>query len=172
MPAVAVEKVLDDELRQCVLPRRRALGQATPAEPPPPRDVLHLEMAGLALSGGGIRSATFNLGLLQGLSQRGVIPRFDYLSTVSGGGYIGSCLTSLLSNPAAGVDRPRFPFRFEGSNERPEIKHLRQHGNYLAPRHGPLNLDTWRLVSAYLLGLVISLVTGLALLCAAAVGWI
>jgi hypothetical protein len=172
MPAVPVETVLEDELRQCILPRRRALGRVVPAEPPAPRDALSLELAGLALSGGGIRSATFNLGLLQALSHRGVLPRFDFLSTVSGGGYIGSCLTSLLSNPQAGVDAARFPFRFGGSDERAEIKHLRQHGNYLAPRHGPFNLDTWRLISAYLLGLVISLATGLALLCAASVSWI
>ena len=52
---------------------------------------------GLALSGGGIRSATINLGILQALARRRVLPRFDYLSTVSGGGYIGSALSSLLS---------------------------------------------------------------------------
>src|SRR5215471_1028039 len=48
----------------------------------PPRDLL-----GLALSGGGIRSATFNLGLLQGLHSLGLLSSFHYLSTVSGGGY-------------------------------------------------------------------------------------
>ena len=53
---------------------------------------------GLALSGGGIRSATFNLGVLQALAQLDILRRFDYLSTVSGGGYIGSCLSSLLSH--------------------------------------------------------------------------
>ena len=44
---------------------------------------------GLAFSGGGIRSATFNLGFLQGASALGLLKQFDYLSTVSGGGYIG-----------------------------------------------------------------------------------
>lgn len=43
--------------------------------------------------GGGIRSATFNLGLLQGLCDQGLLPYIDYLSTVSGGGYIGSGCT-------------------------------------------------------------------------------
>lgn len=68
---------------------------------------------GLALSGGGIRSATFSLGVLQGLSrarspdalpdkdpldapERSLLARFDYLSTVSGGGYIGAFLCSLF----------------------------------------------------------------------------
>src|SRR5262245_40324689 len=43
---------------------------------------------GLALSGGGIRSATFNLGLLQAFADLGVLKHVQYLSTVSGGGYI------------------------------------------------------------------------------------
>jgi hypothetical protein len=47
---------------------------------------------GLALSGGGIRSATFSLGVVQALAQRGLLRRIDYLSTVSGGGYIGAWL--------------------------------------------------------------------------------
>jgi hypothetical protein len=64
-------------------------------------------LVGLALSGGGIRSATFNLGLLQGLVKQGILRYCDYLSTVSGGGYIGSCLSSLLgvitAAPSEGV---------------------------------------------------------------------
>src|SRR5262245_65639756 len=48
----------------------------------------------LCLSGGGIRSATFGLGLLQGLARKDLLTRFDYLSTVSGGGYIGSWLSA------------------------------------------------------------------------------
>ena len=40
----------------------------------------------LAFSGGGIRSATFNLGVLQGLAQAGLLAKAKYLSTVSGGG--------------------------------------------------------------------------------------
>src|SRR4051812_5101251 len=68
---------------------------------------------GLTLSGGGIRSATFSLGVLQALAKASAPPLvdgaagesaaktpllkiFDYLSTVSGGGYIGSFFTSLF----------------------------------------------------------------------------
>ena len=47
---------------------------------------------GVALSGGGIRSATFSLGVLQALAKSGFLEKIDYLSTVSGGGYIGSSL--------------------------------------------------------------------------------
>ena len=42
--------------------------------------------AALCLSGGGIRSATFSLGVIQGLARAGWLKRFHYLSTVSGGG--------------------------------------------------------------------------------------
>src|SRR5690606_23092494 len=55
---------------------------------------------GLALSGGGIRSATFGLGVLQALSAAGILRRFDYISTVSGGGYTGGFLGALLRAPA------------------------------------------------------------------------
>jgi hypothetical protein len=43
-------------------------------------------LQGICFSGGGIRSATLNLGILQGLAERGMLPRFDYLSSVSGAG--------------------------------------------------------------------------------------
>ena len=54
---------------------------------------------GLALSGGGIRSATFSLGLLQALSRAGLLREIDYVSTVSGGGYTGAFLGALLRAP-------------------------------------------------------------------------
>lgn len=80
-------------------------------------------LIGLALSGGGIRSAATNLGVLQGLAERGILSRVDYLSTVSGGGYIGACLTSLLSNkkpvkePPAADACARKPYCFDSQND-------------------------------------------------------
>jgi len=56
----------------------------------------------LCFSGGGIRSATFGLGILQGLAKRGLIEKFQYLSTVSGGGYIGSWLSAWIYQTRAG----------------------------------------------------------------------
>lgn len=53
---------------------------------------------GLALSGGGIRSATFCLGVIQVLADRGLLGQVDYLSTVSGGGYAGSMLSARLGD--------------------------------------------------------------------------
>src|SRR6187397_625381 len=53
-------------------------------------------LAGLSFSGGGIRSATFCLGVLQALADLRLLRRFHYLSTVSGGGYIGSWLVAWI----------------------------------------------------------------------------
>src|SRR4029450_3768994 len=47
---------------------------------------------GLTFSGGGVRSSTFNLGVLQALAGAHALRAVDYLSTVSGGGYIGAFL--------------------------------------------------------------------------------
>jgi hypothetical protein len=46
------------------------------------------KLQGICFSGGGIRSATLNLGVLQGLAKLEILNHFDYLSSVSGGGYI------------------------------------------------------------------------------------
>src|SRR4029450_8288087 len=67
--------VYDTELRY--LAGRRALVDSAPR--PEPAETLR--PLGLALSGGGIRSATFNLGVLQSLARLGILRRMDYLST-------------------------------------------------------------------------------------------
>src|SRR5690348_6222574 len=86
-------------------------------------------LSALCLSGGGIRSATFALGVIQGLAERGVLSTFDYLSTVSGGGYVGGWLTAWKQR-ANGIDKvipqlcrdaPAIP---EGSPD--PIEHLRE----------------------------------------------
>jgi len=59
---------------------------------------------GLAFSGGGIRAATFAVGFLQGLAELGLIRRFDYLSTVSGGGYAGGWLAAWLGREGGPPD--------------------------------------------------------------------
>ena len=73
------------------------------------------DYSALALSGGGIRSASFGLGVMQALVSASVLKKLDYLSTVSGGGYIGSSLTWFLHNGLpddrpAGTDASNFPF--------------------------------------------------------------
>jgi hypothetical protein len=73
-------------------------------------------LRGLALSGGGIRSASFCMGVVQQLHVAGVIDRLHYMSTVSGGGYVGASLSWFLAQEADangnrfGTERNNFPF--------------------------------------------------------------
>jgi hypothetical protein len=116
-------------------------------------------LLGLALSGGGIRSATFNLGLLQSLARQNILRYCDYLSTVSGGGYIGSCLSSLLDDSNNSVESAKFPFRLGGQkvpDERKEVKWLREHSNYLAIDTSYFGRDVWRMIGMYASGLILT----------------
>jgi hypothetical protein len=100
---------------------------------PPQRPTLDSDVVGLALSGGGVRSASVCLGALQALDQARVLPKVDYLSTVSGGGYIGSSLSACMS-----VAEGRFPFASRlAEDEPPAMQHLRDYSNYLFPRGHP-----------------------------------
>ncbi len=78
----------------------------------PPR-----EAVGLALSGGGIRSATFNLGLIQALAKMDLLREIDYLSTVSGGGYIGCWLSALIHRKTNEIKSKRKPGKIESGQE-------------------------------------------------------
>ena len=96
------------------------------------RDRLNSSITGLALSGGGIRSASFGLGVLQGLDVALGIDGIDYLSTVSGGGYIGCALTSTMQRTAG-----EFPFTDPRTRaDTNSVRHIRDFSNYLIPRGG------------------------------------
>jgi hypothetical protein len=114
----------------------------------------------LCFSGGGIRSATFALGVAQGLAGRGVLKHFDYLSTVSGGGYIGSWLSSWIhrAGNADTVFAALAGGRAESPTEPepPPLEHLRKYSNYLTPKLGAFSADTWTLVATYLRNLLLN----------------
>lgn len=101
----------------------------------------------LAFSGGGIRSATFNLGILQGLAKKNLIKKFDYMSTVSGGGYIGSWLAAWIKRDGSVVkvtnrlnpDKSPDPL---GEEVKP-IQWLRMFSNYFAPNASIMSADAW-----------------------------
>lgn len=71
--------------------------QVAAKKPVTPSNARPTKMAGVSLSGGGIRSATFNLGMLQALAKAKKLDDFDYLSTVSGGGYTGGWYSAWLA---------------------------------------------------------------------------
>ncbi len=54
---------------------------------------------GLALAGGGTKAADFSIGVLQGLTEAGVMQQIDAVSTVSGGGYAALWYFARLLNP-------------------------------------------------------------------------
>jgi hypothetical protein len=117
--------------------------------------------AALCISGGGIRSATFGLGILQGLARCGLLGKFHYLSTVSGGGYIGSWLSAWIHRAKGGL--PSVAAQLAGPTEdaRPnpepiEIQNLRSYSNYLSPRLGLFSADSWTLVGTYLRNLLLN----------------
>lgn len=172
------ERVSLDAVRQAeieyITERRVLSAKAVQRDFGPPAQSL----VGLALSGGGIRSATTNLGVLQALSRMGILPLVDYLCTVSGGGYIGACLSALLSvrKQAGGPWQPtkhelsqpkealftsewkEFPFRDElgdwPTSGRHEVKHLRTHGNFLITRKGLLTTETLRSIGGVITGII------------------
>ena len=131
-------------------------------------------LVGLAFSGGGIRSATFGLGVLQGLADLQLLKNFDYLSTVSGGGYIGSWLASWIKREGdvENVEQQLKPDRVEqaqafrgfgkealtqgliGKGEPEPIFHLREFSNYLSPRLSFFSADSWTLIAIYLRNLL------------------
>lgn len=95
------EHVLRTELRDEIVPRRRAAHLADPTQPDVQVAAQAREsLVGLSFSGGGIRAAAFCLGVLQALQAKRLMKFVDYLSTVSGGGYVGSLFSSLVNHPA------------------------------------------------------------------------
>ncbi|MEL6104891.1 MAG: GMC oxidoreductase [Planctomycetota bacterium] len=119
------------------------------------------DVTGLAISGGGIRSATFSLGILQAMAAGKWLRRVDFLSTVSGGGYIGSFLGRAFDRSRAdslagpkGVTSRTTTEQVEAELTDPDspwINWLRKHGNYIAPNG---NRD-WRLgIATYLRNLL------------------
>jgi len=104
----------------------------------------------VCFSGGGIRSATFALGVIQGLARRSRLGGFHYLSTVSGGGYIGSWLSAWIHRCGLGEVRTTLAAKAVGTKtaaESQQVDHLRSYSNYLTPRLGLLSADTWACIA-------------------------
>ena len=88
-----------------VLSQTSSEPDASDAVVPSSQSRLPDDTVGLALSGGGIRSATFALGALQSLSERGRLRDIDFVSSVSGGGFTGSFLGRLFTRKSVGASK-------------------------------------------------------------------
>ena len=105
---------------------------------------------GLALSGGGIRSATINLGILKTLHKFGILKQADYLSTVSGGGYTGAYIQATTKE--RGQDGKLFATE--------HLAYMRSHGEYLFPGTGLEKIwNQLTLVVAFLISFLMSLLS-------------
>ncbi|HEX2012568.1 MAG TPA: patatin-like phospholipase family protein [Roseateles sp.] len=89
---------------------------------------------GLALSGGGIRSATFCFGLIKALAREGALLRFDLMSTVSGGGYIGAAVGKLFHQARSPAETVLTADALASADKRWLAWWLRANGRYLIPR--------------------------------------
>jgi len=103
-------------------------------------------LTGLAISGGGIRSATFALGVLEALRRLGLLPKIDYLSTVSGGGYTGAWLSA---NCQRAEEKNRPSWLTTEADWEPSVDHLRRYSNYLSPTLGFFSADTWSMAAIW-----------------------
>lgn len=145
----------------------------------------------LCLSGGGIRSASFALGAVEALAvnprprkesddqgdkqaaneAKSLLSQFHYLSTVSGGGYIGSWLSAWIKRAGYGAVWSRLV----GHRERPErepseIAWLRAYSNFLTPRIGLFSADTWTALALVVRNLILNWLVILSALCLALLG--
>jgi hypothetical protein len=168
------------ELREAELKalreRREAAGEA---EGPAARQV------GFGISGGGVRSATFALGVFQALARARLIRKIDFLSTVSGGGYFGSFLGRLFTRTDAELNEAgalggKSPVEKVESivqnSQSPPLHWLRENGRYLAPNGSgdtllgtTIILRSWVAIHVVIATLLLSLFT-LADLCRALAG--
>lgn len=118
--SVKFRKVLDEELE--IIKKRREAVNSKDNTGDPKNDLF-----GIALSGGGIRSATINAGILEILNKAGIFSKADFLSTVSGGGYIGGYVHSKLWRE----QDQNLPYQSLFKED--DMKHLKNKGEYLTP---------------------------------------
>ncbi|TWU04296.1 patatin-like phospholipase family protein [Stieleria varia] len=127
------ETVRKNEIAEIAKRRREANVYAdknSPTESHAPES----DLVGLALSGGGVRSASFNLGFIQSLYENGVLRHIDYMATVSGGGYVGSSLSSLALHPDTEFDWKSDAFDADADADASDSTHQPERKFPLSPR--------------------------------------
>lgn len=135
----------------------------------------------LCFSGGGVRSATFGLGVLHALAklEPSPLPKFDFLSTVSGGGYLGGWFSAWAarkeredpSEPGAKTVRDELakapPLPSTLDPEPAPLLHIRRYCRFLNPQMGLLSADTWALVATVARNMILNWLILVPLLMAA-----
>ncbi len=121
-----------------------------------------MNLFALAISGGGIRSATFGLGILQGMARRNLLNRFDYISTASGGGYIGSWLATWIKRDGSvkKINDRLNPTKSSDpmADEVMPIRWLRMFSNYFNPNSSITSADSWTVGVTLIRNMILNLV--------------
>ena len=135
-----------------------------------PKNAAANRRSALCLSGGGIRSAAFCLGVMRALARKNQLLSFNYFSTVSGGGFAGSFVILWISRLFAQGLKPQQVEREIASKDafaRNPLIHLRRYSNYLTPRVGAFSLDSLTGGLIYTRNFVVNLLLMLPFLIAA-----
>jgi len=143
------------------------------AEPAPSRlgvlEAFDPERMGICCSGGGIRSASFNLGALQALRHEHELGKAKYLAAVSGGSYIAGSLCMVAKTWPVGAERPAKDDEGHDDSDpsivtkqtppfhpqSPEEQYLRNRSTYLAPKRLDKLFLAWRVLLGLLLNLTL-----------------
>jgi hypothetical protein len=135
------------------------------------RAAIDEHVTALCLSGGGIRSASVSIGVLQGLARLGLLERFDYLSTVSGGGYAGGWLSAWRRREGTGGEHAVYDNlagRLPPDQAEPApLSEVRRLSRYLDPAVGIFSADVWTLIVTIIRNLLLNWLVLLPLLAAA-----
>ncbi len=144
METFCIEDIIADETAQLTERRRLQQGEVAASE-------FDATKFGIAMSGGGIRSATINLGFLKTLNKFRILEKADYLSTVSGGGYTGAYVQATVKEEGG----------FDTLFTDEKINRLREYGDYFIPGQGKLDKlwSTLLLVVGYLVSFAMSLLS-------------
>ena len=168
-PPLTVERVLDEEYAFLHSSADEPGVTETPALTPAEIIRRHGRAghSALCLSGGGVRSGSFALGVIQGLARAGLLGRFDYLSTVSGGGYTGGWLSAWRLRARARGETD--PCEQLASDVEPEpLTRLRRVIKFLDPRTGLLSADVWTLAGTMFRNLLVNWMVLIPLIATAA----
>jgi hypothetical protein len=165
---LSLSDVLDAELEHLHGPRPPLppAPDASAADPQARLDRIRRDMnahghSALCLSGGGIRSASFALGVIQGLAHKGLLTTFDYLSTVSGGGFAGGWFAAWLyraraEGPAAVSAALAGTTRAPDAVEPGPVRRMRTYSRYMSPQAGFFSADAWTLFATILRNMVLN----------------
>jgi len=120
-------KLIEQEQEAIRQSRRIRLDQADTESLPAPSS-----LKAICLSGGGVRSATFATGIFNSWAKEdgAILRKFDYLSTVSGGGYFGAFYGRMFQNPQ--LQNQDDLYKELSSPHSKHIRYLKRSGRYLA----------------------------------------